>query len=111
MPEVDGRPLHEKVFQIKAAIRRAGFVASGRTRMDKDGRVVMGVIVPTAFPAGDLTVEQVHEALKNQVVLRSGGIAFTDARLNDGTFEREHPPDLRTAAGRRWKREHAGASS
>jgi hypothetical protein len=123
MTEVDGRPLHEKVFQLKAAIRRAGFVASGRVRMEH-GKVVMGVIVPVAFPAGDLTVEQVKTAL----CARVGEVCYDGRELTDGmrrvsmeadiagrsgrrTAILSRPPDLRTAAGRAWKAEQAAGAT
>lgn len=105
-------PLHEKVFQIKSAIRRAGFVASGRTRMDKDGRVVLGVIVPVAFDGTDLSVAQVRRQLFREVE----ALYATDALGMDINLQIDHqvnrspcPPDLRTVEGRRWKREHANA--
>lgn len=118
MPEVNGknddRPLHEKVFQIRAAIRRAGFVASGRTRIDKDGRVVMGVIVPVAFPAGNLTVEDVRGALLKKVVdLPSITKITIDEEVPDNAFVKVddirrvfcstpsgRPPDLRAVEGK-----------
>jgi hypothetical protein len=108
----DDRPLHEKVFQLKAAIRRAGFVAHGRTRI-QDGRVVMGVIMPVAFPVGDLTVEQVLSALRERVTEVCKDMAHPLAgnldMIGGVDTHKPRPADLRTAQGRAWKRERAGA--
>jgi len=125
MPEADGRlalsremPLHERVFQLKDAIRKAGFAAHGRTRVDKDGRIVMGVIVPVAFPTDDPTVDRVRFALRVRVMELCGTMTLPPDSSRVGLYEskevqfapaKPRPSDMRTSAGRRWKQDHAGA--
>jgi len=105
----DGKPgltLQEKIIKAKGAVKAAGFMVHPRYQPKGDG-VQVYALIPIPVMDLELSDKQLADQVRSWIKSRCEPQVVLPVGYDAG---KPRPADLRTAIGRKWKREQAVAT-